>query len=82
MHLFNVEWFKKLFSILFLGILDNATLVWTGGHSLYDNGWMWDNYQEPFNSTFWILGENTTRWKFIWIKYLTLKIWFRRLRIL
>lgn len=56
-----------------LDILDNATLVWTGGHSMYHNGWMWDNYREPFNSTFWISGENTSCWRFIWIKYLTQK---------
>lgn len=45
-------------------IVDNATLVWTGGHSMYHNGWIWDNYQEPFNSTFWISDVGTLESKF------------------
>ncbi|XP_034333581.2 uncharacterized protein [Magallana gigas] len=55
-------------------ILDNATLVWTGGHSLYDNGWMWDNYQEPFNSTFWILGA----FRCLALNGLTKPVWLDR----
>uniref|UniRef100_K1RKF3 Latrophilin-3 n=1 Tax=Magallana gigas TaxID=29159 RepID=K1RKF3_MAGGI len=59
-------------------ILDNATLVWTGGHSLYDNGWMWDNYQEPFNSTFWISGALEPKFRCLALNGLTKPVWLDR----
>ncbi|XP_061177713.1 uncharacterized protein LOC133186491 [Saccostrea echinata] len=31
--------------------------VWVGGHSLYYNGWHWDNYRRKFNFTRWATGR-------------------------
>ncbi|XP_062591915.1 uncharacterized protein LOC134253406 [Saccostrea cucullata] len=31
--------------------------VWSGGHSLYYNGWYWDNYRRNFNFTRWATGR-------------------------
>ncbi|XP_048781138.2 uncharacterized protein LOC125683741 [Ostrea edulis] len=36
---------------------NETSSTWIGGHSLYSDDWLWDNYQREFNFTQWAAGK-------------------------